>query len=322
MDGFDLTRTVPTMAVSFMGLTLIALPLIQILVYMFIRHAYPDGYKGVFLGMASYFLICNVLLTLVYLGEQYLGDQILQGISSEATSIALKNVGQVLSLIIECTILVECMEFSYKHFSYQPGTSKFGNALAFALGFSLVDALVWMANTFTNWILAVSINGMGLEAYSESLAAEEMEQFMVSIEPLLSNGPMYYAILFLERILFAAFIFAIVSMVQLVSRKLLQRTFMLVIIGIYFSYYLPALLRNMGVIKGNVITILLSLVIAVLANLFSWQVLKKTTPQETEYLSQIKAGGLYRIFFGQSGKKGTKKKSDISKNANMGKTQN
>lgn len=316
---FDLTRTVPMMAIRIMGITLVVLPLIQVFVYMFIRHAYPGGYKGVILGIASYFIICNVLLTMVYLGEQYLGDQIMQGISSEAMTVALKNVGQVLSLVIECAILVECMEFSYRFFSYQPGTSKFGNALAFALGFSLVDALVWMVNTFTNWVLAISINGMGLEVYSEKLTVEEMEQFMSGIEPLLSNGPMYYVILFMERILFAAFIFAIVSMIQLVSQKRLQRSFMLVIIGIYFCYYLPVLLRNMGVIRGNGITISLALVLTVLTNLFSWQVLKKVTPQETEYLLQIKAGGLYRILFGQGGKKAAKKKPDVSKNANTGK---
>lgn len=319
MNEFDLTLTVPSLAVNFMGLTLIALPVIQVLVYLFIRHAYPQGYKGVFLGMASCFLICNVILPLVYLGESYLGKLILQGQSSEATVTALKNVGQVLSLIIECAILVECMEFSYRHFSYQPGTSRFGNALAFALGFSLVASLQWMASTFTNWVMAVSINGMGLQAYSENLTAEEMQSFMESIQPLLTNGPMYYIILFIERILFAAFIFAIVSMVQLVSQKRLQRTFMLTIIGIYFCYYLPALLRENGVIKGSVATILILLVITVFVNLFSWQVLKKTTPQETDYLAQVKAGGLYQILFGQGGKRTTKKKSDISKNANVNK---
>lgn len=317
MDGFDLTRTVPALSVSFMGLALIALPLIQILVYMFIRRAYPDGYRGVFLGMASYFIICNILLSLVYLAENYIGEQILQGIGSEQTRSAFRNVGQVLSLIVECTILVECTEFIYRKFSYQPGTSKFGNALAFALGFSLVDALKWMVSTFSNWIMAVSINGMGLETFCESLEPEQVEQFLTDMEPLLSNGPMYYVLLFMERILFAAFVFAIVSMVQLVSRKLVQRSFMLIIIGIYFSYYLPALLRNTGVISGDVVTILLSTVIAVLVNLFSWQVMKKADPNETEYLSQIKAQGMFQMLFGKREKKSEKKPSDISRNANM-----
>lgn len=315
----DLTRTVPMMAVRLMGIILIVLPLIQILVYMFIRRAYPGGHRGVFLGMASYFLICKVLLIMVYLGEHYLGGQILQGVTSEVMTIALKNVGQVLSLLIECTILVECMEFSYRHFSYQPGTSTFGNTLAFALGFSLVEALIWMANIFANWGLAISINAAGLEGYSEQFTAEEMEQFLSYIEPLLSNGALYYVILFIERILFAAFIFAIVSMVQLVSRKRLQRTFLPVIIGVYFCYYLPALLRDNGVISGYVTTILLSLIVTVFVTLFSWQVLKKAAPEETDYLVQVKADGLYRLLFGQGGKKATGKKTNISENANVNK---
>ena len=295
---FDLTRTVPTMAVNIMGLTLILLPVIQIFVYLFIRRTYPDGYKGVLLGMASYFIICNVLLSLLYLVENELGQLIIGDIQSEALVTALKNIGQVLAVLLECAVLVECMEFSYRYFSYQPGTSKFGNALAFALGFTLVDALRWLVTLFTNWLMAVSINGMGLAAYQESLSAEEMEKFMQDVEPLLSNGGGYYLMLFLERIIFAAFIFAIVSMLQLVSQKLLKRSFMPVIIGVYFCYYLPALLRNMGIISGNVPTIILSMVIAVFVVLFSWQVLKKITPQETEYLAQVKKEGLLRRIFG------------------------
>jgi hypothetical protein len=308
------------MSVSVMGVLLVLLPLIQILVYLFIRHAYPQGYKGVILGMASYFIICNVLLSLVYLAEQWIGAQFLQGQTNQAVVTAYKNIGQVLSLLIECTILVECMEFSYRKFSYQPGSSTYGNAMAFALGFSLVETIQWVASMLSNWIMSIGINNMGLEAYNESLTAEEMESFMASIDKLLSYGPLYYILLFVERLLFAAFIFAIISMVQLISRKLLQRTFMLAIIGIYFCYYLPALLRNSGVISSDVLTIAVSLIITILVDIFSWKLMKNTTPEEADELAALKAGGIFDVILRFKKKKKTEQPDPkIRQNAKMGK---
>jgi hypothetical protein len=319
MEGLDLTQTVPVMSVSVMGVLLILLPLIQLLVYLFIRHGYPQGYKGIFLGMASYFIICNVILSLVYLAEQWIGAQFLQGQTDENMIKIYKNVGQVLSLLIECTLLVECLEFAYRKFSYQPGSSTYGNTMAFALGFSLIESLQWVMSMLSNWIMSIGINNMGLEAYNESLTAEEMESFMKSIEKLLNYGPLYYILIFVERVLFAAFIFAIISMVQLVSRKIVQRTLMFAIIGIYFCYYLPALLRNSGVIGSDVLTIVLVLIVTVLVDIFSWQLMKKRTPEETDYLSALKAEGIFTVIL-RFKKKKTEQKQDlhIHQNANTG----
>ena len=318
MADFDFSRTVPFASVNMMGFMLIALPVLQILVYLFIRRNYPGAYRGVFLGMASNFLICDCILSLVYLGEHYLGETLLAGQTNEALITSSKNIGQVLSLIIECFILVNFMEFSYRHFSYQAGISKLGNALSFALGFSLVDTLKLVASVFTNWIMAVSINQMGLSEFAGKLNDEELKAFMNDIEPLLTHGVFYYFSLFVERIIFAAFIFAIVVMMQLVTKKLLSRQFLIKLTGIYLLYYLPGLLKNFGLIKGRAMTVICMLLITVFVNLMSWQVVKKTDPEDTEYLSQIWQGGLFKAIFGTMKNKNEKKNKpgSITRNAN------
>lgn len=309
-----------------MGFTIVAMPVIQIFVYMFICHAYPQDHKGLILGLASYFIICNVIISLVYLAEQYIGNIIIRDMTNTAVVTALSNVGQVISLIIECSIIVYCMEYSYRHFCFQEGVSKLGSVLAFGLGYSLVDAIYWLMTMVTDWVMALSINGVGLSAYNETLTEEEMESFMESIEPLLTNTVSYYILLFLERIVFAALIIAIMSMVSLVTKKLLAKTFLINIIGLYLLYYVPALLRNMGLINGNAITLILTIAITVFVCMFSWQVMKKTSPEDTEYLEQIRTGrGIIVTLFNldkEKPKKEKKKKdksksedSNISKNA-------
>ncbi len=324
---YDLTQIVPVSAIGFMGFAIIAMPVIQVFVYMFICHAYPEDHKGLFLGLASYFIICNVIISLVYLAEQYIGNIIIQDMTNEAVVTALSNVGQIISLIIECSIIVYCMEFSYRKFCYQPGVSRMGSALAFGLGYTLVDAVYWLMSVVTNWIMALSINGVGLSAYAEVLTDEEMEAFMESIESLLSNSGFYYLMLFLERIIFAAFVISIMSMIVLVSKGILKKTFLVNIMGIYFLYYVPALLRNMGLISGNFITLVISIVITVFVCMFSWQIMAKTSPEDADYLRDVKKRGIIVTIFNldrkkeKKEKKGKKKEeqkpSDISKNANM-----
>ncbi len=305
---YDLTQIVPVSAIGIMGFAIIALPVIQVLVYIFIRRAYPDDHKGLFLGLASYFLICNVIISLVYLAEQYVGNIIIRDMTNEAMVTALSNVGQIISLIIECSIIVYCMEFSYRKFCYQPGVSKLGSALAFGLGYTLVDAIYWLMSMVTNWIMAISINGVGLSAYAEALSEEDMASFMESIESLLTYSGSYYLMLFIERIVFAAFVIAIMSMVQLVARQVLKKTFLVNIIGIYFLYYVPALLRNMGLISGNFITIVLSVIITVFVCMFSWQIMAKTSPDDTDYLKSVRARGIIVTIFNLDKKKEKKEK--------------
>ncbi len=292
---YDLTRTVSSLTVSVMSLILMFFPLLLILAYVFIRRAYPDGHKGIILGIASFFIICNVWINLVDYAGEYLSTLIFTNIQNEWMKTALENIWQVLWLLIECALIVLCIELAYRYFSYQPEKSGLGNAFTFALGFSLIDAIIVELSIFDNWLIGVSINGVGLEGLVEMLESEDVEQFLTDMEPLLSATVGDYLLAFFERIVFAAFIFAVVALIYLISKKLLNYSFLMVIMGFYFGYYLPTLLQSIGLYSADVITLVWIILLTVFLWLFTWQVMKKVSPEDTKYLSELKSEGIMRI---------------------------
>lgn len=307
-EAYDITKTVPAISVGAMGLLIILLLVVIILFYVWIRHAYPDGKSGIFAGMASYFIICSCFLGTLYMGENY--------ISAQITSVPIQHVLQIGYIMFECAVLVICLYFAFTKIFFQPHSFNYGNILMFSLGFALVESLKYVVDMAGRWLYATTINGMGLGPFIRTLESEEeIDKFINGISPLLDLGPVFYILLFIERLLFIAFVVAVISMMYTVFSGVKKTNFLVRVWAVYVLYYFPTILREFGVINGDVILFLIISICIITIIYIAYRVFSKSMPAEWNKYREIQKKGIYLVIFGHNDARKNSKGS-IAKNAN------
>lgn len=332
MEAYDLTRTVPTLSIAMMGVTFFALIIVTAMFYVWVRHGYPNGRKGVFAGMASYFLICSCFLGMIYSGEQTIYNSLANADMVEGQKQALTHVSQVVFIMFECAILVILLFFIFNKFVYVPSEYNYGNILMFSIGFSLVDTLNWLVSTGVQWLYGTSINGMGLETFVNNLEKEEEKlNFLESVQRLLDNGPFYYFLMFVERLIFIAFVVCLITLMYQVLRQIKPTKFLVVIWGLYVMYYIPSVLKFFNIITSDTVLIALAAVYVAGVAVYSQKVFSKCMPYDWQQYRALQKEGIYRVVFMKTGsnkdngpkKSGPNKKvatvnrGSISKNAHI-----
>jgi len=315
MTTEQLTVPISYMTSTVMGLSMVALILVLVLTYVYIRRSYPQGYSGTFLGMATYFLLTHIIINIVLSVVDWGFSSIKAG---EEFATALAHIETIVLLILQTVITIFGLEFSLRKFGYKPGDNTFGNIMAYGYGFALFEGIQWVIQTAVNeWLIAVGISHFGLEFWTEEMTAEESENFIASISYMFDYTPFHYIWVFLERTAHIAFIIALVTMISLVVKQKLNKTFLGTVMGWYFAFYMPNVLKIFGVIKYEFFVMLLELVVTVASILFTWQLMKRLTPEDTYRLNEIRKGGMYEALFSPRGR-GRKQtqKSSITKAAN------
>ena len=238
--------------------------------------------------------------------------------ADEKFATAIAHIETIVLLILQTVITIFGVEFSLRKFGYNPGDSTFGNIMAFGYGFALFEGIQWIIYTAVNeWMIAVSISHFGLEFWKEDMTAEEYEKFIDSISYLFDYTPFHYLWIFLERMAHIAFVIALVTMISLIVKKKLNKTFLGTVMGWYFVFYIPNVLKNFGVIKYEFFVMFLELIVTVASVMFTWQLMKRLTPEDTDRLNEIRKGGVYEALFSPRGRlRKTVQKSSITKAAN------
>ena len=298
------------MSVTAMGVVIVAVLLVALLTYLYIRRAYLTSYKGTFLGMATCLITEYVILALLLAGVKIVTDMISV---PQGFEVAVSRIVAVISLLIQTTVTVVCMNYSLARFGWNPGTGKLGNIMAFGYGYALVETLRWVTTTFLNcWLMATTINGVGLQAYYDALGEEQFAQFMEDAQYLFTLGPLYYVWMGIERLCYITFFITLAVMLGLIARKLMNKTFLVTLTSWCFAYYLPGLLRAYDIITIDVVVLILEAIITAAAVLFAWQLMKKLTPEDAEKMNQIRKDGVYEALFAPRKKKETQRKVSIS----------
>lgn len=316
-EAYDLSVKVPGLSVTIMGVCFFALLIILILFYVWIKHAYPEDHKGIWAGFLSYLLICVGVVGMLYRGESALVNQLMSGDMADGQKTALVNVTKTIGLMLECIVVTFCLYLMMARAFFNKHTLKFGNVLMFAYGFALFDAIMWLGQLISKWLIANSINGMGMDYLVKGIDSDKtLDNLMISLEELLKAGPGLYILLLLQKLAFIAFVVAVVTMVYLVVKDVKQKKFLVIVWVAYLMYYIPSLLKNFGLFDSNVLLIFLTIAFIGIDIAVAWKSFSISLPDEWEHYREIQKRGVYTVIFARSTEKKKKPTAgSITKNA-------
>lgn len=299
-EGFDLTRYVPVMSVTFLAFTCFFALMIPIVAIVVFRKKFHGNFSALFYGVADYlsveFMLCQILWLLLLLIPVF-----------QTASLAYVIVG-----LIAAALIFEGGRYLLMRMLVRQNIS-LGSVFLFATGVFAVNSFMNVLTTsFETFVIAITINDTSLETLAAE-AGENAMDMLHTIEPLLDSHPFIYLMPGLDLFVNLLFHISASVLIYAVCRAKVQKHYLPVVMGLRFIYELPGYLYSYGLIMTNpYVAEIISVVITVIIAYMAYQITKIEMPDE---LASLKGENEKQSPFPKFN--ANVKKGSITKNANI-----
>lgn len=299
-EGFDLTRYVPIMSVTFLAFTCFFALVVPIVAIVWFRKKFHGSLSALFYGAADYlsveFMLCQIAWVLLLLIPVF-----------QADTLAYVIVG-----VIAATLIFEFGRYLLMRMLVRQNIS-FGSIFLFAAGIFAVNSFLNVLTTsFETFVIAITINDTGLETLVAE-AGENAMEMLRTIEPMLDSHPFIYLMPGLDLFVNLLFHVSASVLIYAVCRGKAQKHYLPVVMGLRFVYELPGYLYSYRLIITNAyIAELISVAVTVIIAYMAYHITKIELQDELASLTETDTKQSPFPKFNANVKKGS-----ITKNANI-----
>jgi len=192
MENIDLTQTVSTTTVSYLGTVgMLIISSIFILMFIFFRR-HKARIAPLLMGLLAYFLFgfvaYNIIFTLITMipgfEVSYKINTVFFTIVFLFVFVALYTVARIISMKIMA-----------------PNYDRPGDVLIFGLGLSMLESLLYAFSSITLVVSAAGINSTGMAELFKDFSPEEVTSFYNSISLLFTAPPILWMLLCISTIM-------------------------------------------------------------------------------------------------------------------------
>lgn len=299
-EGFDLTRYVPVMSVTFLAVTCFLAFAVPIAAILWFRRKFHGSFSAMFYGFADYltveFMLCQIAWVLLLLIPLF----------QTSTPVYL-----VVSLVIGACIYEGGRYLIMRILVRQK--VNFGSIFLFAAGiFALNSFLNVLTTSFETFVVAITINDTGLETLAAE-AGENAMSMLRTIEPMLETPAFIYLMPGLDLFVNLLFHISASVLIYAVCTEKAPKYYLPAVMGLRFIYELPGYLYSYGMLITNAyIAELLSIAVTAGIAYLAYHTAKAEMPDELASLTEADAKNSPFPKFNANVKKGS-----ITKNANI-----
>lgn len=299
-EGFDLTRYVPVMSVTFLAVTCFLALVVPIVVIFWFRRKFHGTISSLLYGAADYlaieWMLCQIAWMLLLLIP------------------ALQSCvpAYILVSLVTAAFLYEGGRYLLMRMLVRQNLS-FGSVFLFAAGIFAINSFMnVLTSSFETFVVAITINDTGLEALAAE-AGENAMDMLRTIEPMLTSPAFIYLIPGLDLFVNLLFHVSAAVLVYAVCRERVQKHLLPVLMALRFAYELPGYLYSYQILIPNAcVAELISAAVAAAAAYLAYRIARAHLGDELASLTEAEAGSTRFPKFNKNVKKGS-----ITKNANL-----
>lgn len=238
-EGFDLTRYVPVMSVTFLAFTCFLAFMVPILAIYWFRKKFHGSFTSLFYGAADYltieFMICEITWVGLFMIPVFQNS----------------TLAYIIVSLIAAALIYEGGRYLLMHMLVTKQQLTFRSVFLFAAGiFTVHSFLNVLVSSFETFVVAMTINDTGLEALVAE-AGENAATLLTTIEPMLESSAFIYLVPGLH--LFVTLLFHVSASVlaYAICRGRLPKYYLPVIMALRFLYEIPGYLVSYGILLTN-----------------------------------------------------------------------
>lgn len=272
-EGFDLTRYVPVMSVTFLAFTCFFALVVPLVAVYICRSKLRASFQGLLFGIADYlsleYMLCSILWMLLLLVPLFQNNSLIY---------------IIVGLILGC-IIFEVGRY-YIIGILQKKNVSFSSVILFGVTVSGMNSILRvLVQAFETFVIAITINDTGLETLAKE-AGENALEMLQTIEPMLDCPPFIYLMSGLDVFVNLLFHIAVTVILYAVFTKRAPNYFLPVTVGIRFLYELPGYLYSYNLIITNAyVAELISVAVTIVTAVLAYRIAMAEMPEEIASLS-------------------------------------